>query len=58
LLTDFFWLIDGKFCRIIAILFLLLLNVLCLQCFDTIGWAAGRASGPLKNGGMMEVGIG
>ena len=20
-------------------------SVLCLQCFDTVGWAAGRASG-------------
>ena len=20
-------------------------NVLCLQCFDAVGWAAGRASG-------------
>jgi len=19
---------------------------LCLQCFDTVGWASGRASGP------------
>ena len=27
----------------------------CLQCFDTIGWAAGRASGLWKNlsGGML-----
>ena len=23
-------------------------NNLCLQCFDAIGWAAGRASGLLK----------
>ena len=23
-------------------------SVLCLQCFDTVGWAAGRASGLLK----------
>jgi len=22
--------------------------VLCLQCFDAVGWAAGRASGLLK----------
>jgi len=21
----------------------------CFQCFDAVGWAAGRASGPLKN---------
>jgi len=21
-------------------------SVSCLQCFDTVGWAAGRASGP------------
>jgi len=24
---------------------------LCLQCFDTVGWAAGRASGRSKIGG-------
>jgi len=22
--------------------------IFCLQCFDTVGWAAGRASGPQK----------
>jgi len=27
-----------------------------LQCFDTIGWVAGRAT--CKNVGMMEMGIG
>ena len=21
-------------------------NIMCLQCFDAVGWAAGRASGP------------
>ena len=25
--------------------FLLLFGVVCLQCFDTVGWVAGRASG-------------
>ena len=30
----------------------------CLQYFDTVGCAAGRASGPLKYGGMVEVGTG
>jgi len=30
----------------------------CLQCFDTVGWAAGRASGLYKNGGMVEVSTG
>ena len=29
-----------------------------LQCFDTVGWVAGRASGLQKNGGMVEVGTG
>jgi len=24
---------------------LTLKNILCLQCYDTVGWAAGRASG-------------
>ena len=24
---------------------ILLILILCLQCFDTVGWAAGRASG-------------
>jgi len=28
-----------------AVKWLLLLSVRCLQCFDTVGWAAGRASG-------------
>jgi len=26
-------------------------NPMCLQCFDAVGWAAGRASGLLKNFG-------
>ena len=25
---------------------------ICLQCFDTVGWAAGRASGLYKMGGL------
>jgi len=30
-------------------------NINCvLQCFDTVGWVAERASGPY--GGMVEVG--
>jgi len=28
---------------------------LCLQCFDTVGWAAGRASGLLKLSGWVLV---
>jgi len=36
----------------------LLLRASCLQCFDTVGWAAGRASGLQKYGGMVEVGTG
>jgi len=30
-------------------LLFILLFFICLQCFDAIGWAAGRASGLLKN---------
>jgi len=30
-------------CKVFYLLFFLLLS--CLQCFDTVGWAAGRASG-------------
>jgi len=26
----------------------------CLQCFDTVGWAAGRASGLQKMGGWWR----
>jgi len=30
--------------------------VVRLHCFDTVGWAAGRASGPQQNlGEMVEV---
>ena len=29
-----------------------------LQCFDTVGWAAGRESGLQKIWGMVEVGTG
>ena len=28
----------------------------CLQCFDTVGWAAGRASG-CKKYGVMRAGV-
>jgi len=28
--------------------FLIFDNIICLQCFDTVGWAAGRASGLQK----------
>ena len=30
---------------IINITHVLIIVTLCLQCFDTVGWAAGRASG-------------
>jgi len=30
----------------------------CLQCFDTVGWVAGRASGLQRYWGMVEVDIG
>ena len=33
-------------------------GLLSLQCFDAVGWAAGRASGPKKYGRMVEVGTG
>jgi len=29
-----------------------------LQCFDTVGWAAGKASSLQKIGGMVQVGTG
>ena len=31
--------------RALLFLFMYFLFVSCLQCFDTVGWAAGRASG-------------
>ena len=37
---------------------LLLFLLSCLQCFDTVGWAAGRAPGLSKIWGMVEVGTG
>jgi len=30
---------------VIFVIFMPVLAVFCLQCFDTVGWAAGRASG-------------
>ena len=33
------------FSTAILILFVFLLPILCLQCFDAVGWVAGRASG-------------
>ena len=33
-------------------------SLICLQCFDTVGWAAGRASVLLKNMGMVLVATG
>jgi len=30
-------------------IFLISFRQICLQCFDAVGWAAGRASGLLKN---------
>ena len=38
-------LIDLVVALILFIFMLALLSVLCLQCFDAVGWAAGRASG-------------
>ena len=32
-------------CSVIAARFSVLLTGECLQCFDAVGWAAGRASG-------------
>jgi len=31
--------LGGQFCPLV------LCMTICLQCFDTVGWAAGRASG-------------
>ena len=30
---------------IVVVVIVLCLQCLCLQCFDAVGWAAGRASG-------------
>ena len=32
-------------CMIIYILYRVFLPAYCLQCFDAVGWGAGRASG-------------
>jgi len=37
ILENFDWIMEGCSFE--------LFTVLCLQCFDTVGWAAGRASG-------------
>ena len=30
---------------VVVVVTFVLLNHVCLQCFDAVGWAAGRASG-------------
>ena len=42
---------DGK--HILILLFCT--NLICLQCFDTVGWASGRACGLYK---LSDVGVG
>jgi len=37
--------IGGLTVRNKRICYVMLCYILCLQCFDTVGWAAGRASG-------------
>ena len=37
--------VDIKVRTHISLFFALVLLILCLQCFDAVGWAAGRASG-------------
>ena len=32
-------------CALVAEEIIIILTVVCLQCFDAVGWAAGRASG-------------
>ena len=31
--------------KLLLILFFMSFGAVCLQCFDAVGWAAGRASG-------------
>jgi len=31
--------------RLSSVWLISLLLILCIQCFDTVGWAAGKASG-------------
>jgi len=37
--------VDIKVRTHISLFFALVLLILCLQCFDAVGWAAGTASG-------------
>ena len=30
----------------LPLMIIIIFEIRCLQCFDTVGWAAGRASGP------------
>jgi len=39
-----------------AVFISLLATFFCLQCFDAVGWAAGRASG-LKKNEWWDVGV-
>ena len=36
---------ENTFVCVIVIIFILLCVMCCLQCFDAVGWVAGRASG-------------
>jgi len=35
-------------CTHLLAIITVVLNILCLQCFDAVGWVAGRASGLYK----------
>ena len=52
-------LLNSQLIIIIVIILLRLLFTYCLQCFDTVGWAAGRASGLQKtecwSAGMLSA---
>ena len=37
--------VTGAVLVIIIIIIIIIVTAMCLQCFDAVGWAAGRASG-------------
>jgi len=39
------WTLNRSYCLCLSISIYLLCVYLCLQCFDAVGWVAGRASG-------------
>jgi len=37
--------VTGAVLVIIIIIIIIIVTAMCLQCFDAVGWATGRASG-------------